>query len=91
MDALGDWIGSGRLIELILLLVAFEALALSLLHRLTGKGIAPRELIGLLAAGVCLLLALRAALTDSGWMQVGLWLTLALAAHLADLAMRWRP
>lgn len=87
---MAELLTSGRLIDLILGLVLVEALALVLLHHLTGKGVAPRELIGLLLAGGFLLVALRAALVGAAWYWIGLWLTLALLAHLADLALRWR-
>jgi hypothetical protein len=87
---MAELFASGRLIDLILGLMAVEGLALTLLFRRTGKGAAPRDLVGLLLAGGCLLLAVRAALTDAAWVWVGLWLGLALLAHLADLAMRWR-
>ena len=43
-----------------------------------------------LLAGAFLLLALRAALTAEPWTTVALWLAGALAAHLADVARRWR-
>lgn len=87
---MAELFASGRLIDVILCLVLVEAIALTVIHRLTGRGVAARELIGLLLAGGFLLLALRAALTDSAWLWVALWLTLALVAHIADLAMRWR-
>jgi hypothetical protein len=35
-------------------------------------------------------LALRAALTGQAWWWVALWLSLALPAHLAWLALAWR-
>jgi hypothetical protein len=85
-----DLLANGRLIDLILALVLVEAGALTLLYRLTGKGVPPRELAGLLLAGGFLLLAVRAALVGASWIWIGLWLFLALIAHLADLAMRWR-
>jgi hypothetical protein len=78
------------LIDLILGLVLVEAIALTVLYRLTGKGVAPRDLVGLLLAGACLLIAVRLALTGAEWVWIGLWLALALIAHLADLALRWR-
>ncbi|RKT43408.1 hypothetical protein [Thiocapsa rosea] len=81
---------SGRLIDLILGLVVVEAIALTLFNRLTGKGVAPRDLVGLLLAGAFLLVAVRFALTGAEWIWIGLWLGLALIAHLADLALRWR-
>jgi hypothetical protein len=68
-----------------------EAIALGVHHRLTGKGVAPRDLVGLLLAGAFLLVAVRLALTGAEWFWIGLSLGLALVAHLADLALRWRP
>ncbi|MBK1643400.1 hypothetical protein CKO25_01760 [Thiocapsa imhoffii] len=85
-----DLVTSARLVDFILVLVLVEGAGLWLWHRLTGQGVAGRELIGLLLAGAFLLLALRAALQHAGWEWIALWLTLALIAHLADLIMRWR-
>jgi hypothetical protein len=87
---MAELFASGRLIDLILGLVLVEAAVLTVFHRRTGKGVAPRDLVGLLLAGGFLLLAVRAALVGAAWVWVGLWLTLALLAHLADLTMRWR-
>ncbi len=87
---MAELFASGRVIDLILVLVLVEAIALGLLHRLTGQGVALRDLIGLLLAGACLLVAVRLALTRADWVWIGLWLGLALCAHLLDLAMRWR-
>ena len=88
---MAELFASGRLIDLILGLVVIEAIALTVLHRLTGKGVAPRDLVGLLLAGAFLLVAVRFALTGADWVCIGAWLALALVAHLADLALRWRP
>ena len=83
------WLSSGRLIDLVLGLMVLEALALGAWRRRTGSGIAPLDLLVNLAAGVALMLAVRTALTGAtGWVPV--WLCAALAAHLADLACRWR-
>lgn len=41
-----------------------------------------------LLPGALILLAVRAALTGSGWPMVALWLALSLPAHAADLARR---
>jgi hypothetical protein len=80
---------SGRVIDLILVLMAIEGLALGLLYRKTGMGIAPVRLWPNLLAGGFLMLALRAALTGSGSVAIGSWLVLGLIAHLVDLALRW--
>ncbi|GAB0147424.1 hypothetical protein L0E83_05465 [Marichromatium gracile] len=81
---------SALVIDLILGLIALEALALALIHRWSGKGLPPAEVIGFLLSGAFLMLALRAALTDAWWGWVGLWLTASLFAHLFDLIRRWR-
>ena len=89
---------SGRIVDLILALMALEALALLALaviwrHRLPDCWKQRLPVAGLLlnlAAGACLLLALRAVLTDAGWRLAGAWLTAALLAHVGDLAQRLR-
>lgn len=90
-DVLAALIDSGRIVDLILIFVILEALAIFAYHRRRGRGLAPFQLAGLLLPGICLLLALRAALGDAAWPWVALWLTAALVLHLADLRQRWRP
>ncbi len=78
----------GRVVDLILVVMIIEAVILC------GLAIAWRDrlpLAGLLlnlAAGASLLLALRAVLTDADLAIAGLWLGVALFAHLGDLAQR---
>ncbi len=81
---------SGRIVDLILLLVLAEAVALLALHRATGRGPPPAALLPNLAAGACLLLALRSALRGAPWPLLALCLLGSLLAHLADLRERWR-
>ena len=81
---------SGRVVDLILLLMGAEAVLLALLHRAGRLPIAPLRLLPNLLAGACLLMALRAALTDAGLARCSLWLLLGLAGHLLDLASRTR-
>lgn len=81
---------SGRIVDLILLLMGLEAvvicaLAYGLRYRLPVAG-----LLLNLAAGACLFLALRAVLTDAGWMLAGFWLSGALIAHVSDVVLRLR-
>jgi hypothetical protein len=80
---------SGDIVDLILALVAAEALVLTALRRWTGRGPPLRTLLGNLLAGACLLLALRTALTGAPWQATAAWLGAALAAHLWDLGQRW--
>lgn len=70
--------------------MAVEFVVLLLLRRRLGRGPSPGALAATLAAGLCLVMALRAALAGSGVASVGLWLAAALVAHAADMALRFR-
>ncbi len=79
---MSGWFASGHPVDLILAVLALEILVFAIWRR--------RSLVNAIVAalpGICLLLALRAALTGAGWMVIALWLVLSLPAHLADL---WR-
>ena len=87
---MGDLFASGRLVDLILVVVVLEASALLLYWARARRGIAPVDLVPNLCAGAFLLLALRATLAGSGWMLAGLFLAAAGLAHLTDVYRRWR-
>lgn len=76
-------------LEIIAALVLVEALVLVLLHRWRGWGVAPRLILPRLLAGLALMLALRAALLQSGWPEISLWLSVAGLTHLLDLWRSW--
>lgn len=80
---------SGAIVDLILVLVALECIALFSLRRFWGKGPSVYDWLPNLASGACLLLALRATMAQATWLWVALFLTLSLVAHLADLARRF--
>ena len=80
---------SGRIVDGIVALVFVEAAALLAWRAFRGAGPAPLALLGNLAAGLFLLLALRGALDGSSAAWIGLCLLGALIAHLADLLLRW--
>ena len=81
---------SGRIVDLILLLVLLEAALLAWHHRRTGRGLSPRALLPNLFSGAALLAAVRLALAQAPWLWVAGALSCALLAHLADLRQRWR-
>lgn len=81
---------SGRVVDLILGLMLLEGIALAIFWHRQRRGVPPLTLWINLAAGACMLLALRAALVDAHWLWVWAPLALALAAHLGDLAVRWQ-
>ena len=86
---MGQFIESGRVVDAILVLIVVQFAGLAWLHRRRGIGPSPRDLWPTLAAGAALLLALRAALVGAHWSWIAAWLTLAFAAHLADIHRRW--
>ncbi len=86
---MADWVKNGRLVDAILVLTVVEWLALSIYHRMTGRGVDPRDFTRNLLSGMFLLLALREALVEAWWGWVTVSLTGALLAHLADLGRRW--
>lgn len=90
MDMLQSLFQSGAVIDLILLLMAVEAVALLAWRYFTGTGVAPRNLLPFLAAGICLMLALKFALIGQDWIHVAMALCGAFVFHLTDIALRWQ-
>jgi hypothetical protein len=90
MIDLGEWFHSGRIIDLIVCVTLSEAGILTLLYRWRHQGVPPWEFLINLASGLCLMLALRAALQQAPWTWIALWLFLSGAAHIGDLTRRWR-
>ena len=88
---MSDLIASGRVLDLILLGMALEGAALTLLFRLRRQGVPPGALWPNLLSGMCLLLAMRAGLAGAWWGWVSLPLLGALGFHAADLRRLWRP
>ena len=83
-------LGSKRIVDLALLATALELGGLTAYNRRTGRGIAPRFLLGNLLSGACLLLALRGTVAGADRRWIASCLTAALLAHLTDLRQRWR-
>ena len=81
---------NGHAVDLILLVVVVEAACAVIWHRHTGRGLSPAATFSLLLPGVCLLVALRGALVGAGWRWIAACLLASFAAHLHDLARRWR-
>jgi hypothetical protein len=84
------FLNSAHVVDLVLAIVAAEGLALMLHWRITGRGVAPAQLLPNLLAGALLLLALRLALSDLSWPWHTACLAAAGLASAADLRQRWR-
>ena len=85
-----DLFASGRAADIVLALMAVEAIVLAMIYRRTGRGLRPREIATNLFSGACLVLALRAALVGAGWTWVAAGLLGSLAGHALDLITRAR-
>lgn len=83
-----DFILSGRVTTVMLVVLAAEVMLVG--FYLWRKGMA-LPLLSIAASGMAggaLVLALRAALQEAGWLFVAMYLLAALLAHLADIALR---
>ncbi len=87
---MSELFASGHIVDLIIVFTAIEVTAVVAYRRRTGRGLPSGDLISTLLSGICLMIALRCALTGLWWGWIGLCLGLALVAHLNDLARRWR-
>ena len=83
-------IESGRIVDLIVVLVIVEAIALCVISLRTRRGPRVPDIVSNLAAGLFLLLALRAALSGAAWPWIAAMLAAAGLAHVVDQARRWR-
>jgi len=79
---------SGLAIDVALAVIALEFLVLCLFGKSGTLGTRAFTLFLALGPGACLMLALRAALTQSSPVWVALFLALSLPFHLTDLARR---
>ena len=79
-----------HLIDAVIVFTLVECLLLVAYHRVTGKGVAPRDFFVNLVSGLCLMLALRCLVRDAAATWVALWLLAAGIAHGGDMLMRWR-
>jgi hypothetical protein len=80
---------SGLAIDLVLIVVALEFIALAAFKRLRGS-MGLLDVASLILPGVMLMLAIRTALTGAPYTMTAVFLTAAFAFHLWDVARRRR-
>lgn len=81
---------NGGAADLVLVALAAEAGLLWALRRFARRGPGLGPFLPFLLAGAALAVALRGALTDAEWPLLAAALLAAFAAHLWDIARRWR-
>jgi len=86
---MAGFLPDARFLDVIVALVALEAIALVGARILVGYGPSIAGTLANCSAGACLLLALRAAMIGAASPAVVSLLAASLVAHLADLAARW--
>ncbi len=79
---------SGRVVDLVLIVLAVELAILAAYRRVTGRGFRFLTLLPNALAGASLVVALRTALTGMDWTWTASALLAALVAHIWDLASR---
>lgn len=84
---INDWFDSGRVIDLVLLVVVLELAVLGLWRRARGAmGLA--DVAFLIAPGVMLMLAVRVEMTGGAPMKTAALLAAAFVFHLLDVLRR---
>ena len=78
------------IVDAIIALVAVEGIVLAVWRARTGGGLTVAGTLANLSSGAALLLALRMAITGGLSASVLALLSVALIAHVADLASRWK-
>ena len=78
------------IVDIAIVITLAEALLLTAWFHVSGRGLAPRDGLPNIAAGLCLMLALRCVLLDAAVPWVVVCLTLAGAAHATDMVWRLR-
>jgi hypothetical protein len=81
---------SGRIADIALVVMAAEAVILYAVTALRRDVIRYRALLANLAAGACLVIAVRLALVGASWQWIAIALAASLLAHSTDLALRLR-
>ena len=89
-EALAQFFSSGRAVDLAIAITVMEGVVLAFYHRVTGRGVAPKQYVLNVMSGLCLMLALRLAMTGSAWLWVALSLSMSGVIHAVDMASRWQ-
>lgn len=86
---LSELVADGRIGTIALGAILAEAAVLLVFWRAAAP-LVPRAHLANLVSGLCLILALRAALTGAAPVAIVAFLSGAFLAHIADVALRWR-
>lgn len=88
--SLHELIAGGRIVDIMVVFVVLEVIALIVYWKKTGKGVPTIPLLANVGAGGSLMLALGATLRDASTTAIAAFLVASLVFHTADIALRWR-
>ena len=87
---MSDIFSDTGIIDIVIACTLLEWCGLWLWYRFTGRGLAPVELRLTLLSGLCLMFAVRCALSGLPQFLVMLSLLAAGATHFVDIRRRWK-
>lgn len=90
MQTLEALIASGRIVDIMLVFVAIEVLALLIYRGVTGRGLGVAALLLNIGAGGSLMVALKLVFDEAPWQWVAAALVASLVFHASDIVYRWR-
>ncbi len=85
-----DWLSPEGLITIVIGFTLIEGVALWVYRLRTGKGVAAKDFVANWVSGLCLMFALRSALTNAWWLWISMWLLASGLVHGSDLWSRWQ-
>ncbi|MEL7311797.1 MAG: hypothetical protein AAFN07_09825 [Pseudomonadota bacterium] len=90
MASIASWIESGRIADVMLLVIALEVLVLSVYRWRSGRGLTIPTVVCNAGAGGSLMVALKLVWIGAKWQWIAMALIASLVFHSVDLAQRWR-
>ncbi|MEL6198849.1 MAG: hypothetical protein AAFR09_01450 [Pseudomonadota bacterium] len=90
MELLQELVESGRIVDIMLVVIALEVAALIAYRVVTGKGLSVPSILLNVGAGGSLMVALKLLYDGVGWQLVAAALVASLLFHTGDLVYRWR-
>ncbi|MEO0616192.1 MAG: hypothetical protein AAFY69_08645 [Pseudomonadota bacterium] len=90
MELLQQLVESGRIVDIMLVVIALEIVALIGYRVVTGKGLSVLSIILNVGAGGSLMVALKLLYDGVGWQLIAAALVASLCFHTGDLVYRWR-
>lgn len=87
---MSEWFESGRIVDVMLIVIAIEVAVLCAYRLRTGRGLSVSTIVLNAGAGGSLMVALKLLWVDAAWHWIAMALLSSLAFHSGDLVQRWR-